>query len=44
MSYHYQEAIKRLGSQREDGKTACTYGQLLKDDQVSNTRECTLGS
>lgn len=34
-----QEAIQRLGYQREDGKIACSYGKLMKDDQVSNTRK-----
>ncbi|KAF8590008.1 hypothetical protein K439DRAFT_1330981, partial [Ramaria rubella] len=39
-----QEAIKRLGSQREDGKIACPYGKLLRDDQISNTLEALNGT
>ncbi|KAF8491936.1 hypothetical protein JB92DRAFT_1256987 [Gautieria morchelliformis] len=41
---YLKEAIKRLGTQREDGKVACPYGKLLKDDQVSNTLEALNGT
>ncbi|KIJ35689.1 hypothetical protein M422DRAFT_34493 [Sphaerobolus stellatus SS14] len=39
-----KESIKRLGAQRDDGKYACPYGKLLRDDKVSNTLEALNGT